>query len=347
MDSNALYAALPDLSARIMCNTLVRDFNVNWDSFCRSSNIRLVSFDDQASELLAHEEMLLQQGFADCTANTPTIWFDIGLRYRSIKYGALGLAMMTARTLGDALEVACRYQSLTYSLIHYRFVSAPNGSCALLGDFGDYLPHLRHFTQHRDLGAIRTLVADLMGGELPLERVTLSAPPPPNWAELRRHFPCPVEFDADQTQWTFLPGSTELPLPLADGELQTLYSSRCDAVLGRAEADSTIRARLAARLNRSDGAFLGAGEAARHFALSERTLHRRLAEEGTRFSTMVDNARYARARHLLLDRRMTIEGIAFAVGFAEPSSFSRAFKRWSGMGALEYRRRRQGNDGDA
>ncbi|MBC7519821.1 MAG: AraC family transcriptional regulator ligand-binding domain-containing protein [Sandarakinorhabdus sp.] len=342
MDSNALYAALPDLSARIMPNPLVNDFQVNWDAFCRSSHLRPVPLDDQASELLAREEMLLQQGFADCTANTPTVWFDIGLRYRSIKYGALGLAMMTARTLGDALEIACRYQSLTYSLANYRYAAAPNGACALIGKLDGHPPQLHDFTEHRDLGAIRTLIVDLMGGELPLERVSVAAPPPPNWPSLRHYFHCPVEFDADVTQWIFLPGSTDLVLPLADDELQTLYSSRCTTLLGRAQADSTIRNRLAARLSRSDGAFLSAGEAARQLALSERTLHRRLAEEGTRFSAMVDDARYARAQQLLMDRRMTVENIASAVGFAEPSSFSRAFRRWSGMGALEYRRRRQG-----
>ncbi len=338
MDSNALYAALPDLSARIMRTTLADDCKVNWDSFCRSSNIRPVRLDDQASELLAQEEMLLQQGFADCTADMPNIWFDVGLRYRSIKYGALGLAMMTARTLGDALAIACRYQSLTYSLIRYRFEQSGNGACALIGSWDAHLPRLHDFTHHRDLGAIRTLITDLMGGELPLERITMASPPPANWADLRRHFPCPVEFNADRTQWLFLPSSAGRALPLADGELHLLYNSRCATALGRANADNSIRDRLAARLSRSDGPFLSAGDAARQFALSERTLHRRLAEEGTRFSTMVDEARYARARELLLDRRMTVEKIAFAVGFAEPSSFSRAFKRWSGMGVLEYRR---------
>jgi AraC-like DNA-binding protein len=344
MDTNALYTTLPDLSARIMHNALVTDFNVNWDSFCRSSNIRPVQLNDQASELLAQEEILLQQGFAERTANMPHVWFDIGLRYRSIKYGALGLAMMTARTLGEALEIACRYQSLTYSLISYRLVSAPNGSCALIGSWNGKLPHLHDFTKHRDLGALRTLVADLMGGDLPLERVTVSAPPPTNWADLRRYFPCPVEFHAEHTRWMFRPGSMNLPLPLADGELLTLYSARCDSLLGHASANSRVKDLLAARLSRSDVAFLSAGEAARHFALSERTLHRRLAEEGTRFSTILDNARYARAQELLIDRRMTVEKVAFAVGFAEPSSFSRAFKRWSGMGALEYRKQRQGNE---
>jgi AraC-like DNA-binding protein len=344
MDSNTLYAALPDLSARLMRNTLVNEFKIDWDNFCRNSQIRPVRFDEQPRELLTQEEILLQKGFADCTANTPSIWFDVGLRYRSIKYGELGLAMMTARTLGDALEIACRCQSLTYSLINYRYVADSNGSCALIGSCSELTKQLYDFTHYRDLGAIRTLVADLMGGDLPLERVTITTPPPPNWANLRRLFSCPVEFNADQTQWIFKAGAADLPLPLADSELLTLYSARCDSMLRRAQADSTIRARLAARLSRKDGGLLSAGEAARQLALSERTLHRRLAEEGTRFSAMVDEARYGRAKELLMDRRMTVEGIAFAVGFAEPSSFSRAFKRWSGMGALEYRRQKQGKN---
>lgn len=344
MDSNALYAALPDLSARIMRNALIDTFKINWDSFCQHSSIRPVRLDDGASELLAQEEMLIQQGFAECTAAAPTVWFDTGLRYRAIKYGALGLAMITARTLGDALEIACRYQSLTYSLINYRFVAADNGSCALIGRFEAAMPNVHDFTQYRDLGAIRTLIADLLGGQLPLERVTVAAPPPPNWQQLRRTFPCAVEFDADRTQWIFVPGAAALPLPLADGDLEALYASSCGALLGRAGADSAIKLRLAARLMRSDGTFLNAGEAARQLALSERTLHRRLAEEGTRFSMVLDGARYARAQELLVDRRMTIERIALAIGFAEPSSFSRAFKRWSGINALAYRRLRTGQD---
>lgn len=338
MHSNALYAALPDLSARIMRHALAAELNVNWDTFCRDNRLKPVRLDDGASELLAQEELLLQQGFAESTTNHPNLWLDVGLRYRSIKYGALGLAMMTARTLGEALEIACRYQELTFSLINYRYASAPNGACALLSN-DDKLPsHLEKFTQHRDLGAIRTLIADLMAGEQVLERITVAAPPPANWNEIRKSFPCPVEFDAARTQWIFLPGMASKPLPLADGELSALYSARCDGLLSRARADTPVTHRLTVLLNAGGEQMPGAAEAARQLALSERTLHRRLAEEGTRFSTIVDQARYRRTRALLADRHMSIEAIAFAVGFAEPSSFSRAFKRWAGIGAFEYRR---------
>ncbi|WP_298163963.1 AraC family transcriptional regulator [Novosphingobium sp.] len=341
MDSNALYATLPDLSARIMRSALASETRVDWDDFCRNSHVRPVRFDAYSGQLLAQEELQLQKSFAACTAGARNIWFDIGLRYRAIKYGELGLAMMTARTLGEAMQIACRCQSLTYSLINYRYASAPNGALALIGSCSKLAGPLHDFTHYRDLGAIRTLVADLMGGVLPLERVTLTTPPPPDWAQQQHHFPCPVQFNADQTQWLFLPGAANLALPMADSDLVTLYSSRCDTMLRRAQTDATIKGRLAARLSRSDSDFPTAGEAARMLALSERTLHRRLAEEGTRFSAMIDEARYCRARELLMEGHMAIEQIAVAVGFAEPSSFSRAFKRWSGMGALEFRRQSQ------
>lgn len=341
MDSNALYATLPDLSARIMRSALASQTRVDWDDFCRTSHVRPVRLDAHSGQLLAQEEMQLQKSFAACTAGARNIWFDVGLRYRAIKFGELGLAMMTSRTLGEALQIACRCQALTYSLINYRYASAPNGAFALIGTYGKLSEELRDFSHYRDLGAIRTLVADLMGGDLPLERVTIAAPPAPDWEQQRRHMPCPVQFNAEQTQWLFKPGAANLPLPMADSDLVTLYSSRCDNILRRAQTDGTIKGRLAARLSRSDTDFPTAGEAARMLALSERTLHRRLAEEGTRFSAMIDEARYSRARELLTEGHMAIEQIAVAVGFAEPSSFSRAFKRWSGMGALEYRRQTQ------
>ena len=338
MNPNALYAALPDLSARIMHHTVTDTLHVNWDIFCRDSRIKPVQLDEGTTQVLAQDEILLQQGFANVTASHPDLWFDVGLRYRSINYGALGLAMMTARTLAEALDVACQYQALTYSLINYRFVSAPNGSCALIGETEGMPAHLHAFTQHRDLGAIKTLIADLTAGEPVLERVTVAAPPPCNWDAIKGHFKCPVEFDADRTQWMFVPGAAARRLPLGDHSLWMLYSSRCESLLVQAQSDASITQRLSAILAAHSDELVTAGEAASLLSLSERTLHRRLAEEGTRFSTLVDKTRYQRACNLLADRRMTIEAIGFAVGFAESSSFSRAFKRWSGMGALEFRR---------
>lgn len=339
MSPDSLLAALPDLSARIMHREVTDTLRVNWEAFCRDSHIKPLRLDEGSSELLAQDELLLQQAFANATAGHPELWFDVGSRYRSLKYGSLGLAMMTAQTLGEALDVACRYQALTYSLIEYRVTKAPNGAGALIGDAREVPQALYDFTQHRDLGAIRTLIDDLMAGDPVLERVQVSAPPPCNWGQVRRTFACAVEFDADCTAWIFRPGAMDRPLPLGDRSLLEIYRSRCDFLLDRARGETPLVQRLSALLDAGGEALPHAQVAALRLGLSERTLHRRLAEEGARYSQLIDENRYRRARGLLADRRMSIENIAFTVGFSEPSSFSRAFKRWSGVGAMEYRRR--------
>lgn len=338
MHTDALHTALPDFSARIIRNAVINDLSVSWESFCRRSHVQPIPLDEGATELFAQDELRLQQGFVQLTAEQPDLWVDLGLRYRALQYGALGLAMMTARTLGEALEVAGHYQALTYSFARYRFQCVSNGACAVIGNHKAVPADLAVFSQHRDLGAVRTLINDLTGGEPVLEKMTVAADPPPNWRDVRRHFSFPVEFNAERMSWIFLPGCLDKPLPLADADLFMHYSAHCAARLHRAQAASSVVQRLALLLGSRGGESLSVGEAAQRLALSERTLHRRLAAEGKSFSTMVVEARYRRACILLADPRMTIEAIAFAVGFAEPSSFSRAFKRWSGMGALDYRR---------
>ncbi|MES2492978.1 MAG: AraC family transcriptional regulator ligand-binding domain-containing protein [Pseudomonadota bacterium] len=338
MRTDALMATLPDLSARLMRDVLRSELQIDWSRFCDASRIKPLHLDTGALEILAQEELLLQQGFFASTANRPTLWFDIGLRYRAAGYGSFGIAMMTAPTLGEALHIACKYQALTYSLIDYRFVTAPNGSCALIGGDEALTDPFRDFTQHRDLGAIRTLLQDVIGAEIPLELVSVAAAAPAGWDKLSAMFPCRVEFDAPQTRWQFRPGAAQTPVVLADRTLLSFYSAKCDALLECASATVTVAQRLARMLDMEDGWFPSLKDAARRLAMSERTLHRRLADEGTTLTAVVEAARYRKARQLLAQRKATVDSIAFAVGFSDPSSFSRAFKRWSGTSAQDYRR---------
>jgi AraC-like DNA-binding protein len=74
-------------------------------------------------------------------------------------------------------------------------------------------------------------------------------------------------------------------------------------------------------------------EAAKRATMSPRTLKRRLAEQGTTFSELMDDARHQKALVLLLDPRLTIEAIAATLGYSDTANFSRAFKRWTGRTA--------------
>ncbi len=80
-------------------------------------------------------------------------------------------------------------------------------------------------------------------------------------------------------------------------------------------------------------------ELARYWHMSSRTLHRKLQSEGNSYRSLLAQARRERAIGLLLDGSCQIGEIAHQLGMTEPA-FSRAFKQWTGMAPLAYRRAR-------
>jgi len=85
----------------------------------------------------------------------------------------------------------------------------------------------------------------------------------------------------------------------------------------------------------------GADQIARRLAVSLRTLHRRLAEEGTSHGELVDEVRREQAKLHLASNRFSIGEIAFLLGFAHPNGFHKAFKRWTRMTPAQYREEAQ------
>jgi AraC-like DNA-binding protein len=76
---------------------------------------------------------------------------------------------------------------------------------------------------------------------------------------------------------------------------------------------------------------------ARKLGLSARTLQRRLAEAGTSFQDVLDEVRAGAARRLLRDPALAVSEVAFSLGYAELSSFYRAFRRWTGQTPIDWR----------
>ena len=71
-------------------------------------------------------------------------------------------------------------------------------------------------------------------------------------------------------------------------------------------------------------------EIAKHIGMSQRTLARRLAEEGSSFSELLSAVRRALANRYLMNPSLSISEIAWLLGYSEVSTFTRAFHRWTG-----------------
>ena len=71
--------------------------------------------------------------------------------------------------------------------------------------------------------------------------------------------------------------------------------------------------------------------------MGPRTLQRRLRDEGTSFAKVRDSMRREMAVKLLRKQDLAVYEVAFLLGYSEPSTFYRAFRRWTGIAPLQYR----------
>jgi len=122
-------------------------------------------------------------------------------------------------------------------------------------------------------------------------------------------------------------------------ELCALLQTRAELLLARVEQDAPAAERVKRWLVAQRWQTRPTMDAiARDLGMSARSLRRRLLEERVLFSELVDDARASHAKRMLADPRRSVQETAFALGFATPAAFSRAFKRWTGVAPSAYRR---------
>lgn len=113
-------------------------------------------------------------------------------------------------------------------------------------------------------------------------------------------------------------------------ELHQLLTIEAQQVLARVQSANGYGGQVRDYLRRQFPRLPEMGEAARAMALSERSLRRRLAEEGLTYSAILQESQLLLARQLLGDPTRSIQQVAFEVGFSSATAFHRAFKRWTG-----------------
>lgn len=166
--------------------------------------------------------------------------------------------------------------------------------------------------------------------------VHLSHQQPKDLNPYRRFFRAPLSFNTDQSAMVFQTRWLNHRIPSAD-DLLHRHLEREAAALHRLRK-TDIASDLRRLLRRSLGAGnCSAGDISRQLGLHERTLNRRLREEGTSFRLELDDVRYETARQFLSVSTMPIARIARALNYADASTFSRAFKRRAGTTPAEWR----------
>ena len=259
-------------------------------------------------------------------------------------FDVLDYAVRTAPNLRGALDRLVRYNRLVHDAAEFRLV--PRGEVMRVEHgyrYGSAVQsrHSAEFT----LAAVVLLGRQISEVHFVPRAVEFRHAAPSSsssfaLAELRRVFGIEPTFAAATNALELDRSVLDRPLPKADLRLSKVVERHAESLLA-AHVDPAIT--IVERVRR---VLVGAiGESATTLAaiaerlkMSERTLQRKLADEGASFDAILDDVRKELALRYLADRKLAIAEVAFLLGYSEPSPFHRAFKRWTGKTPSEARR---------
>jgi AraC-like DNA-binding protein len=235
-----------------------------------------------------------------------------------------------AQDVRSVLRTLERYVRIANEVVRLRTSVSPDGMELTVGYAASHRPSPQ-FTLFCVTLVVK-LLRDLTGRLLRPTAVALRHPQPSGTKELRAYFGCPVSSSAAETRVGFPPDVAALRTTAADQRLYAVLADFAERLLAeRTEGEDSLLEQVeTAVLRRLPDSTCSIGEVARDLGLSARTFTRRLAAKGLRFSDVVDNVRRDLARRYLGDPRLTIQQIAFLLGYSEPSAFAHAFRRWTG-----------------
>jgi AraC-like DNA-binding protein len=179
----------------------------------------------------------------------------------------------------------------------------------------------------------------IAGVELPLKQVLFLHAPPQNPRAYAQFFDCPVRFDATENALVFSRTLLDMPLVQADETLHLAMREQARTAMESVFKDQDLAHRLRQVLIPLMPKCEATLDRAAHaLALSPRSLQRKLAEVSLKFQDVLDATRMDLARVYLRDPTLSALDVALLLGYAEQSSFTRAFKGWFSSTPTEWRR---------
>ena len=305
------------------------------------------------SEPILRTANLTRQDLEDSERSAPFPEIDrlIGLCVRRTKCAHFGLLIgqhanlqsfgIAGRLARNAPSVGAALQDLAAHFVLHDSGGVP--SVAIHDDtatltYGIHTAGVRNADQVYDQSAVSMInvMRQLCGPGWKPDAILLPRKRPADIRPYREILGAPLRFDAVQSAIVFPAYWLARPVVDADPLLHMVLEDRASVELSRhepmlhADVRRTIRLLLLSRrCSRAD--------VAKRLGIHPRTLGRRLQESGTTFQALLDDMRAQMAKQLLLDTRLPVARIAAAVGYEDPTIFSRAFARWTGRTPSEFR----------
>jgi AraC-like DNA-binding protein len=252
-------------------------------------------------------------------------------------FHGLGLAVLASQSVLDALQRSARYSRIVSNAADVVIEETPRGVREIIR-FRDDI-EIAPESVDMIMASTKSFGQMMTGGAVVPIEVRMQRPAPAGAAvrEFNKFFGVPIQFGAPENSVLIDKELAYRPLPMGNpglarqnDEVVMEYLKRFDG----ARVSEKVRAEMISRLPAGEPA---RGDVAGALNLSEKTLQRRLKDEDTSYQEILDDTRRDLAQQYLRDARVSVCEVTFRLGFSDQSSFTRAFKRWTGRAPGRFR----------
>ncbi len=255
------------------------------------------------------------------------------------KQGIYGYTILSSPTLRDCIKFTLYGNKLTNTIYFYQLtVGMQTAELHLHPKYNFHECAQLRFDY--EIASVHQTMRALLGRKLKLTSVSMMSNNRAILSEYQSFLGCPVKFGAPTNKIEFPASLLDIPLFNGDGETFELCSERCrrnvEIICG---AKSATSVQIRELIEETRDFSMNMDTAAEALHVSGRTLRRRLQGEGNTFQGIVAHVRMNMAVDYLANSDYLVEEIAFKLGYSDQSTFTHAFKRWTGASPTDYRSR--------
>lgn len=261
--------------------------------------------------------------------NNPHIGLQAAEYFTPLDLNAIGVTFLSSSTLLEALQRLDRYETLINASVDFTLVEQGQRLDFVCELQGVAEADARMIEDCRMSILIKLARTGLNNALDPVE-VSFTYPEPPSTGEHFGVFRCPLAFSQPDSRISFDINDLQRPFTDANRELALSNDRFLDEMMKTLSSPDLVTRVKRAIMDDLPSGTPSEEQVATEVCVSSRTLQRKLAEEGTSFRNLVLEVRRQLAEKYISDKAMPLAEISYMLGFADTSSFSRAFKRWTG-----------------
>jgi AraC-like DNA-binding protein len=255
--------------------------------------------------------------------------------FRPSHLGALGFAWLASSSLRTALQRLSRYarvinEQLTVDLEEDEqfFYVSIDAQLPLLNE---------RIREDGQMAILAKICRVIFGKDFNPSQMQFKQAQPDESGYYYELFRCPIEFSAKRTTFAIDIKEVDKRLIGSNDQLAKLNEHIVVKYLAHREKADILNRAKAAIIDNLGSGNVSEISVAETLHMTARNMHRKLQKEDTSFKVLLTEIRRELAQQYIQDRTKTLTEISFLLGFSEVSSFSRAYKGWTGQPPSEAR----------